>query len=54
MMYDRLSKSRWPALVKVEDRVCQGCHMELPASKVQDIARSANPVVCEYCGRMVY
>jgi predicted nucleic acid-binding Zn-ribbon protein len=54
MAYERLSKGKWPALVKVEDRVCQGCHMELPASKVQDIARSANPVVCEYCGRMVY
>lgn len=54
MAYERLSKGKWPALVKVEDRVCQGCHMELPASKMQDIARATNPVVCEYCGRMVY
>ena len=54
MVYDRLSKSRWPALVKVENRVCQGCHMELPASKVQDIARGTAVVTCEYCGRLVY
>ena len=53
-VYERLSKSRWPALVKVENRVCQGCHMELPASKVQDIARGTMIVTCEYCGRLVY
>ena len=62
MSYERISrddpvrhkKGKWPALVKVEGKVCQGCHMELPAAKVQDIARARDVVVCEYCGRMVY
>lgn len=62
MSYERISKDdpirkkkgKWPALVKVENKVCQGCHMELPAAKVQDVARAKDVVVCEYCGRMIY
>ena len=53
--YERLSKSRWPALVKVGgDNICGGCHMTLPVSKIQDIRRGSNVVTCDFCGRLVY
>lgn len=62
MSYERISKDdparrkkgKWPALVRIEDKVCQGCHMELTAAKVQEVARAKDVVLCEYCGRMIY
>lgn len=53
--YERFSKKRWPALVRVNDGVCSGCLMNLPPSKVQSARRvGAEVVVCDYCGRMLY
>ena len=55
MTYERLSKNRWPALVKIGgDNICSGCHMTLPAAKVQDVRRGATVVMCDFCGRLVY
>lgn len=62
MSYERISKGdpsrrkqgKWPALVSVDDRVCQGCHMELPAAKVQEVMRARSVILCDYCGRMLY
>ncbi len=55
MSYERLAKNKWPALVPVSsDRICQGCHMELTASKLQDVVRAQRAVICEYCGRLLY
>ncbi len=63
MYYDRLRKSRWPVLIKLDAGVCTGCHMQLPPAKQQDAVRnamaSADPakmgiVACDFCGRMIY
>lgn len=36
MYYDRLRKSRWPVLIRLDAGVCTGCHMQLPPAKQQD------------------
>jgi len=55
MSYERLMKSRWPALVKVnEDNVCGGCHMALPPAKLQDVRRGVDVITCDFCGRLIY
>ena len=52
--YDRLMKTRWPAIVSVsEENVCGGCHMVLPAAKIQDIRQEMVVITCDFCGRIV-
>jgi len=52
--YDRLAKTRWPAIVGVaEGNVCSGCHMVLPAAKIQDVRQETDVVTCDFCGRIV-
>ncbi len=33
---------------------CGGCHKIVPAQKVVEIRSGANPIRCEFCGRMLY
>lgn len=54
MYYERLSRNRWPALVKINEGICSGCLMTLPPAKVQSVRRAADVVTCDFCGRLVY
>ena len=62
--YDRLRKKYFPVVFRVrEGNSCPGCHMVLPASKMQQAQRNAkladtpekmNLVACDYCGRLIF
>ncbi|NLE65833.1 MAG: hypothetical protein GX608_00245 [Lentisphaerae bacterium] len=54
MYYERLSRNRWPALVKLKDSICSGCLMALPPAKLQAVRRATDLVTCDFCGRLVY
>lgn len=54
MYYERLSRNRWPALVKINDNICSGCLMTLPPAKAQATRRATDVVTCDFCGRLVY
>lgn len=54
MYYERLSKNRWPVLVKLNDSICSGCLMTLPPAKQQAVKRATEVVTCDFCGRLVY
>lgn len=44
---------REAAVVNVENGICGGCHLKLPAQTIHDARRSAHVVTCIYCGRML-
>lgn len=52
--YERLARSRGSsALVKVKQRVCQGCHTTLPKQTENLLLRGSEIVYCHNCGRML-
>ena len=53
--YDRLMKSRAPALVSVEGDTCQGCFMKLPSKFAQQVRQDTNHIhTCNNCSRYIY
>jgi predicted nucleic acid-binding Zn-ribbon protein len=42
------------AVVKVENGICEGCHMKLPPQIIHNARHSLNIVQCSYCMRMLY
>jgi mannitol/fructose-specific phosphotransferase system IIA component (Ntr-type) len=53
--YDKLMKSRPPALVPVEGDTCQGCFMRLPSKFVQQVRQDpAHIHTCLNCARFIY
>lgn len=53
--YDRLMKSRPPALVSVEGDTCQGCFMRLPSKFVQQVRQDPEHIhTCTNCSRYIY
>ena len=53
--YDRLMKSRPPALVPVEGDTCQGCFMKLPSKFVQQLRQDPDHFhTCTNCSRYIY
>jgi predicted nucleic acid-binding Zn-ribbon protein len=52
-LYERIRRQKKQAVVKVEQGICQSCHISLSASILQK-ARSGQPVQCGTCGRIVY
>lgn len=53
--YDKLTKSRPPALVSVEGDTCQGCFMRLPSKFVQQVRNDpAHIHTCLNCARFIY
>lgn len=53
--YDRLMKSRPPALVPVEGDTCQGCFMKLPSRFAQQVRQDTNHIhTCNNCSRFIY
>ena len=53
--FDRLMKSRAPALVPVEADTCQGCFMRLPSQFAQKVREDTNHIhTCNNCSRFIY
>lgn len=53
--YDKLMKSRAPALVPVEGDTCQGCFMKLPSKFVQQVRQDPDHIhTCNNCSRYIY
>jgi len=53
--YDRLMKSRPPALVPVEGDTCQGCFMKLPSQYAQRVRQESDRIhTCNNCSRFIY
>ena len=53
--FDKLMKSRKPALVPVEGDTCQGCFMKLPSKFVQQVRQDPNHIhTCMNCSRFIY
>lgn len=52
--YDRIREKRLNAVVKLEDGICSGCHMQLPPSAVHDVHKPDTITSCDYCGRLLY
>jgi nitrogen PTS system EIIA component len=53
--YDRLMKSRQPALVSVEGDTCQGCFMRLASKFAQQVRNDPEHIhTCPNCSRFIY
>jgi predicted nucleic acid-binding Zn-ribbon protein len=53
--YDRLMRSRAPALVPVEGDTCQGCFMKLPSQFAQKVRQDGDHIhTCNNCSRFIY
>ncbi|MSQ22318.1 MAG: hypothetical protein EXR53_03290 [Dehalococcoidia bacterium] len=53
--YEQVRKARQGvALAKVERGMCMGCRLTLPASELQRVRTSQEPVTCSSCGRILY
>ena len=53
--YEQVRKARQGlALAKVERGMCMGCRLTLPASELQRVRISQEPVTCNSCGRILY
>lgn len=53
--YEQVRKARQgQALAKVERGMCMGCRLTLPASELQRVRTSQEPVTCSTCGRILY
>jgi len=52
-LYDKLKKQKGTAAAKVEQGICRGCRISLPAAELQQ-ARSGNLVQCSNCGRILF
>ena len=52
-LYQTLRERRGTAVAKVEQGICRGCRVSLPAREVQN-ARSGQLVQCSNCGRVLF
>ena len=52
--YDTIRVRRRNALVKLENGVCSGCHMQLPPAALHDTRNDKTMTACDYCGRLLY
>ena len=52
-VYSDLKRKRGTAVVKVEQGICRGCQLSLPASDMQQV-RGGGLVQCSSCGRILF
>lgn len=53
--YERIFANKQDfAIVRIEHRVCAGCHMTLPPHVVQAAKKKSEILTCDFCGRMLY
>ena len=54
-LYSNLLKTRAPTVVvKANNNVCEGCHINLTAQVIVDIKKADKLVTCENCARILY
>ena len=53
VLYEKIRQQKKPPVAKVEQGICRGCRISLPASELQR-AKSGNPVQCGSCGRILF
>lgn len=53
-IYNRLSKVHPNPVARVENRICGGCKMEVPAMDIAALKGGNNEVRCQSCGRLLY
>ncbi len=49
-----LKNKHGAAIVAVENKTCQGCHMTLPPNVINEVKRGTNVVVCDNCARILF
>lgn len=42
------------ALVSIENKACQGCHMALPPNVINEVKRGSKLIICDNCARILY
>jgi len=52
--YEYVLRRKHVALVPVEGRTCQGCHMNIPPQLANQLARLESVEPCPHCGRLMY
>lgn len=52
-VYEAIFERKDRALVRVEDGVCGGCHMNLPRYLIHDAKKQTKLLKCGFCGRML-
>jgi predicted nucleic acid-binding Zn-ribbon protein len=52
-LYEKIRQQKKQPVAKVEQGICRGCRISLPASELQR-ARSGQPVQCGSCGRILF
>lgn len=52
--YDRVRIRHTNAVVAVEDRICQGCFVQLPPAILEKLKDPRARVCCDHCGRILY
>jgi predicted nucleic acid-binding Zn-ribbon protein len=54
-IYERLFGSKGgTAIVALEEEICSGCHMKVPAQTVVEVRAGKSLVHCPLCGRILY
>ena len=53
-VYNRVLHRKDDALVPLNDGVCGGCHLKLAPSISHAVVRQTGPVICDFCGRLLY
>lgn len=42
------------ALVPIENKTCQGCHMTLPPNVINEVKKGTKIIICDNCARILY
>jgi predicted nucleic acid-binding Zn-ribbon protein len=53
-MYNRVLKAHADPVAMVENRVCSGCNMEVPAMDFEALKSGSQELRCQSCGRLLY
>lgn len=53
--FDRIIRNKeGKGIVPISDRICSGCHMQLPAQFTNDVRDGKEIQFCPYCSRILY
>ncbi len=52
--YEHLMKKKGKAVVKVLEKKCNGCHMNIPLSLLSKLKSNSSINYCDNCGRILY
>lgn len=50
----RTNKRTGPVVVPLNDEVCSGCNMRIPAQMVNEVLAGGKVLTCIHCGRLLY